>query len=174
MKAYQPITALYFTLLLLVAACVRLSENNIPVKFDQAILSISGGGNAEKSIKAPSPQFAFDSNEETSWTHDNNTSGWIKIDFQTNHTQSITSLEFLPAHRSWSHAGIKNFAFEGSADDSTWEELLHGTAKDEFTFQKFHIIYDHKAYRFYRLRILDSYTSHIGISEIKLEGKFIQ
>ena len=113
------------------------------------------------------PASAFDGKESSAWIKDNTTSGWIKVDLGSNEQSVISGLELTPAHSTWPGSGVRDFTLEGSNDDRTWILLFNGTAENSTSLQRF-TFSNSTAYRFYRVSILNSYTIHIGLSEVGL------
>ncbi|PIQ99608.1 MAG: hypothetical protein COV66_10670 [Nitrospinae bacterium CG11_big_fil_rev_8_21_14_0_20_45_15] len=147
-------------------------QNQIPTKLevDGIRFAVSGGGSAEKRIPSPSPMAMFDGLDSTFWFHDNHTMGWVSLDLGEEYPSIIDSVKIKSVNPGWNDIGIKNFAFEGSDDNVQWEILYTDRFDNEVdgaVWQEFKIPHK-KPFRFYRLRIIDSYASHVGIGEIEL------
>jgi len=168
MKSSLTKILVFTTILLSVASCRLIPKDQVPVNLKTVKITVSDSGNKEKNIN-PKLIWLYDNDINSAWYHDNHTSGWIKFDLSESQISIVTIMSFIPAHMSWSGAGIKNFRFEGSNDETNWDILYTHIAKNNFFEQKY-FLNNTTSYRFYKLHILDSYTSNVGLSEIKLFG----
>ena len=139
------------------------------IEVKNSMITVSGGGNKATGFSS-FPLFMFDGYARTLWFHDNHTSGWVSLDLGKKYPSIIDTLKIRPVNPGWGGFGIKNFAFEGSDDNTQWEILYTGRINNEIDvskWQKFKIPHT-KPYRYFRLRIIDSYAIHIGIADIEL------
>ena len=96
----------------------------------------------------------------------NTVEGWLKIELP--YKKVVECIDICPYIVT--NAGIKDFSFEGSNDDSEWDTLFTGVANSWVSgqYQKFSID-NEKAYKYYRLSFTTNYGSnYTAIGELKL------
>jgi len=173
-------------LVLVLGSCVSaFADDNI--YSDNLIPKMTGYTNGNITVSASAyytphgelckPWHAFDRNNTQDWDWYCNAnplpsegSHWIKVDFGISKCISKITMTCASVHSS-----VKNFKLQGSNDNSDWKDLYTGTnkrydgIKSEFTFD------NANSYRYYRLLVLDSYSSYgktyCGIDELEMMEK---
>lgn len=173
-------------LVLVFGSCVSaFADDNI--YSDNLIPKMTGYTNGNITVSASAyytphgelckPWHAFDRNNTQDWNWYCNAnslpsegSHWIKVDFGISKCISKITMTCASVHSS-----VKNFKLQGSNDNSNWKDLYTGTnkrydgIKSEFTFD------NANSYRYYRLLVLDSYSSYgktyCGIDELEMMEK---
>ena len=111
---------------------------------------------------------AFDGNESTYWY---GTGGppqfpnWLKYDFGSGNEKTVIKLRIKSLYN-----GLKNGYFQGSNDDSSWDNLYTFTNESTSTAWKDFTFTNTTAYRYYRVYFSDAWNTGvpIGIYEVEM------
>ena len=94
----------------------------------------------------------------TAWPH------WWKYDL--GNSKKVIQLTLSSVNQSGGNAGIKNFTFKGSSDDTNWTTIYTGLHANNFDVQTYQFT-NTQFYRYYRVDISDSWTTADTCANIK-------
>jgi hypothetical protein len=130
---------------------------------DASVNCLSGGTpSASSTYSSYVAGGACDGNTGNYWMASGVTDEWWKYDFGEGVTKAIHQLKVYLGSYS-----PKDFIFQGSNNDSDWDNLISDTFENGGGWQTFHF-YNDTAYRYYRLYIVNCYGSRTYVYEIEM------
>lgn len=105
------------------------------------------------------------------WWTSSGSSGWLKLDFGSGNTKTITKYAITGQGTTYLTSNPKNWTFEGSNDNSNWTVLNTQSNISMWTnFEtKIFTFTNTNAYRYYRLNISVSVSSsYVAVGELEM------
>jgi hypothetical protein len=114
---------------------------------------------------------SFDDNTSTHWGADGNSSTeWIKVDFGSGVTKTITKISVQGQLSGWN--GIKDFKLQGnntSSDTTGWVDIFTKTGHPNNEVKYEYVVSNSTAYRYYRIYITAAHGGNwLAVREVEM------
>jgi len=131
-----------------------------------------GSSSASENYAGKPPSNAFDNNNATYWSNDNNLPVWIQYDLGIDNGKVIEKYRIYFESSNY-EASPKDWTFQASADASTWITLDTQTGENWFANEwREYTLSNSTRYRYYRINIADnngSTDNYVSINEIEMQ-----